>query len=266
MGLGGRSLVLQRRLAIADRIRRDGATRVETLAALLGVSAVTVRADLAYLEEQGLVVRSLGKARPVPAADTGGGAAAMRRAAFLPMLRAAAELVGHRLTLLLGPGSLPVQLLPELSDRQGLVLLLTALDAVPMARHCIGDRLHLLGSSLGGPASLHGLGSHRVDLFVFQASRIASGFAILPPGASEPLHQAACRQAADSAALVSGEAAEAGQPRVPLSAIGQLLLPGMPDPALRAMLADCGFTSGGVQPDGALLFSNARRGRALRSA
>ena len=38
------SLVLQRRLRIAEVIRRQGSMRVEALSEMLGVSAVTVRA------------------------------------------------------------------------------------------------------------------------------------------------------------------------------------------------------------------------------
>lgn len=61
-----RKPVLQRRLRVAETIRRRGSMRVEALSEMLGVSAVTVRADLSYLEAQGLVLRGAGQARALP--------------------------------------------------------------------------------------------------------------------------------------------------------------------------------------------------------
>ena len=62
MALGGKSVALKRRLKMrgADPPeRRDARGRSQRG---LGVSAVTIRSDLSYLEDQGLVFRSFGKA------------------------------------------------------------------------------------------------------------------------------------------------------------------------------------------------------------
>src|SRR5215470_11855256 len=66
---------LKRRLAIVDLVRKDGEARVDDLSARLGVSSVTIRSDLNYLEGQGYVVRAFGKAKYNPALQTGNHAA-----------------------------------------------------------------------------------------------------------------------------------------------------------------------------------------------
>src|SRR5260221_12883121 len=65
------SSALKRRLQIVDVVRKDGEARVEDLSAQLGVSTVTIRSDLNYLEQQGYVVRAFGKARYNPALQNG---------------------------------------------------------------------------------------------------------------------------------------------------------------------------------------------------
>lgn len=212
MSLGPRSVVLQRRLTIADWIRRHGITRVEALSQELGVSVVTIRGDLAYLEEQGLVVRSAGRARPNPAADSKPVAApGLSRDEALPMLRLAASLAGQDETVLLGPGRLTRQLIPHLPAGPDFKLVLADLDALTVARACLDGSLHLLGgqldrdsSRLVGPQSLHALGLHVVGLFILQAQATSHGVALLPAGASEPFHRAAIRRAGRTVALVDG--------------------------------------------------------------
>ncbi len=64
--LPNRNTPLRRRLQIADLVRKHGEITVEDLSRLLGVSSVTIRSDLNYLEEQGYLMRSAGKARHIP--------------------------------------------------------------------------------------------------------------------------------------------------------------------------------------------------------
>ena len=61
----------QRRRQIIETLSQQGETSVETLAALYGTSEVTIRKDLAALEENGLVVRRFGGAilMPIESAD-----------------------------------------------------------------------------------------------------------------------------------------------------------------------------------------------------
>lgn len=63
-----RACVENRRNRIIERMQTDPEVRVDELADLLGVSLITIRRDLQYLEEQNLLVRTYGGAvstRPV---------------------------------------------------------------------------------------------------------------------------------------------------------------------------------------------------------
>lgn len=53
---------IERRLEILELIQNQGKARVEDLAELFGVSTVTIRSDLSFLEKKGHVVRSHGSA------------------------------------------------------------------------------------------------------------------------------------------------------------------------------------------------------------
>ena len=52
----------ERREQIIQRLRQQGSVQVNDLSALYGVSTVTIRNDLAFLEKQGIAVRSYGGA------------------------------------------------------------------------------------------------------------------------------------------------------------------------------------------------------------
>lgn len=54
-----------RQIEIATRLRRDGVVSIAGLAEQLGVSAVTIRRDLAVMEKAGLLVRTHGGATPM---------------------------------------------------------------------------------------------------------------------------------------------------------------------------------------------------------
>ncbi|MDR5858154.1 DeoR/GlpR transcriptional regulator [Halomonas eurihalina] len=63
---------LKRRLSIAEHVRDKGDANVNELAEQYGVTTVTIRTDLQYLEDQGYLIRSFGGARCIddPAAGT----------------------------------------------------------------------------------------------------------------------------------------------------------------------------------------------------
>ncbi len=52
----------ERREQIIQRLRQQGSEQVNDLSALYGVSTVTIRNDLAFLEKQGIAVRAYGGA------------------------------------------------------------------------------------------------------------------------------------------------------------------------------------------------------------
>lgn len=265
MSIGSRSVVLQRRLTIADRIRRHGITRVEALSEELGVSVVTIRGDLAYLEEQGLVVRSAGQARPNPTAGIKAAALpGLSRTEALSMLRIAAGLAGQDMTVLLGAGSLTRQLIPHLPTGTDFRLVLSDLNALAIARACLDGPLHLLGGELDrdsnrldGPQSLHALSLHVIGLFVLQVQAISPTVLLLPPGASEPFHRAAARRAGHAVALVDGNGLHTavGLPQLATHCVDHVILPANAHREALGHLAGAGFHEVPLPDNTAYLFN-----------
>ncbi|TKR23315.1 DeoR family transcriptional regulator [Cellulomonas hominis] len=78
-------LAVDRRAQVLDLLQRTGSARVSDLTEALGVTAVTVRRDIAHLAEAGLVrrvhggVTLLGAAEPVTSGEEGGGERAAPR-------------------------------------------------------------------------------------------------------------------------------------------------------------------------------------------
>ena len=62
-----RAIAYNRHIHILDLLRDQGSVRVEDLSLDLGVSDVTIRRDLDYLNEKGLLLRTHGGANTVPA-------------------------------------------------------------------------------------------------------------------------------------------------------------------------------------------------------
>ena len=245
--------------------------RVDALSETLGVSAVTIRADLAYLEEQGLVVRSSGTARPA-LANTGAAATGMSELSqsdARAVLRLAASLVLDEATILLGPGLLPTQLVASLPPEPGLILM--SLDAAALARRFTDGPVWLLGGQLGpdgnaieGPQAVSALSLHTIGMFFFQADALVGDRLLLPPGASEPIHRAAVRQASHTVALIDGghRAHAAGPAGLPAASVGHVILSAEPSARTARALADGGFQRMGP-PDGpAQLYGKAPDGPA----
>ncbi|MGI4799666.1 MAG: DeoR family transcriptional regulator [Janthinobacterium lividum] len=268
MSLGSRSLVLQRRLKIAQRLRQHGITRVDTLSRELGVSVVTIRGDLAYLEEQGLVVRSAGGARSAAISRAEAASPVLSRDDARAMLLAAAGLVEDGSLVLLGPGRLVTQLATYLPSEGSLGLVLTDLSALPVARLCLDGALHVLGgqvhengSTLDGPQSVQALALHEIELFVMQAQAIGAGTVALPADASEPFHRAATRRARRTVALVDGNGLHpAGNlPKLALRCLDHVILTeGAHHDALQALL-DAGFRPARPPHPGASLFNKIKQ-------
>jgi DeoR/GlpR family transcriptional regulator of sugar metabolism len=212
MVLGNRSTVLKRRLKIAELVRRSGEARVDELSQILSVSAVTIRSDLTYLEGQGLIIRSAGKAIAMAAVTErqGDDPETLPRAKVSAMLRAARALIDPEQALLIGPGPLALQVIPLLADTAGLSLILSSLDAVPLALRCLDCEVSMLagrlgadGSSLEGPRTLQSLRVELVDTFIFEVNGInRKGEFIFLNSAAEQLCAQGCQQARRSIALV----------------------------------------------------------------
>ncbi len=255
MIFGTRSAVLQRRLKIADWIRQHGQMRVDELSEALAVSAVTIRGDLNYLEEQGLLVRSFGKAvaaRPLRPRERLP-ARSLAKPLVLPMLRLAAALIEPDQTLLVGPGEMPAQILPLLAEVRDLAVVLTTLDAVPLARRLLDGRVLLLagelgldGASLQGSATLRSLDLFPFSYFLMQAETLDSdGGLLLPSREAQRFAAAAAHRARRSIGLLerATQSLEKRPGELPLAALTDVILPSPPNARAGAVLAQAGFAA-----------------------
>ena len=267
MTLGARSAVLQRRLKIAEWIRQHGQMRVDELSAALSVSEVTIRSDLTYLEEQGLILRRFGKAVAAQAMRLRERtpASLLTKALTLPMLRLASVLVEPDQTVLIGPAALPGQIIPLLAELPGLNLLLSTLEAVPLARACLDGRVHVLGGELApeggaleGMSVLRNLVQYPIGLAVLEADGLSTdGNLLLPTKFSAQFLAASCSHAARAIVLVRTPSVslETRPSQVAIGASTDLIFPALPSQRARAVLADAGFRFAAAEPGSAARFS-----------
>lgn len=243
--------MLERRLKIADWIRQHGQMRVDELSAALAVSAVTIRSDLNYLEEQGLLVRSFGKAIAAKVALHRPAGEPLAKSVSLPMLRLASRMIEAEHALLIGHGQLPLQIIPLLTELQGLTVVLAGLDAVPLARRLLDCRLRLVGgeigpdgSSLMGSEALRGLDSYPITHFLMQAESLSSEAGLLLDSkAEERFCGAACRRARRRIALIERPALslERRLSEIPLALVTDAVFPSPPSARAREVLTTAGF-------------------------
>ncbi|EKM98333.1 MULTISPECIES: DeoR/GlpR family DNA-binding transcription regulator [Acidocella] len=151
----------QRRQTILARLRA-GALDVEALSAELGVSASTIRRDLARLAAGGQVLRTYGGAAvPEQSLQVRAGVNMEQKRAIA---RLAASFVQQGETLLLDAGTTTGALAAELAGMQGLHVITNGLTALNALAGKPGVELSVLGGqlrqiSLGtvGPAAEHAL-------------------------------------------------------------------------------------------------------------
>jgi DeoR/GlpR family transcriptional regulator of sugar metabolism len=173
---------LKRRLQIVEMVRKRGEVSVEELSQAFDVSSVTIRTDLTYLEQQRYLVRSFGKARYLaqrpgesilmPLSD-----GATRKAAEMAIARFAAESVDDHESLMLGAGEIVHKVLPLLSDRSNLSLLLNDIAMAQTAQRFVHCELQLTGghlideaTTLTGPDAERSVTARPLDLCILEAS------------------------------------------------------------------------------------------------
>ncbi len=163
-------LVPDRHRALLDEVRRRGSAQVGQLADAVGVSAATVRRDLAALEAEGLLRRARGGAyldptrAPSPAASGD------------PEVKArigqrAAQFVEDGMTVLILSGSSTESMLPALLHHQDLSVVTNGLGvANALAPHpqitlvMLGGVLHREQMTLLGPMTAQNMADLHVDI------------------------------------------------------------------------------------------------------
>lgn len=139
-----------RQQRIRELVSRDGATRVDTLAEAFGVSAETIRRDLARLAEEGAIQKVHGGARRLRLFAEGSrderaaeGAEAKARIA-----RRLAEIVEPGETLFIDAGTTTLACAEALSATEGLTVITNSLEIAQRVGRNASASVYLLGGAL----------------------------------------------------------------------------------------------------------------------
>lgn len=169
-------LVPERRRRIIDLVRRKGSATIEELSRAVGVSAWTVRRDLAELEDDGLLVRTRGGAIVAalgsgdPRGAAGEPAPGESAGAKARIARRAVELAEPGSTIMVLAGSTTGAMVPALHDRR-LTVVTNGLDIANGLKHApqislvvLGGYLHRDQMTLLGPMSEGSMAGLHVDV------------------------------------------------------------------------------------------------------
>ncbi len=144
----------QRRRAIIEILNSAGEVSVEILANHFATSEVTIRKDLGALEGNGLLLRRYGGAILVPQeliADPTGEKTSVRKQ---NLGKAAAQLIRDHNRIILDSGSsTTAALLPELSHKQGLVVMTNSLGIANALRELENEPTILMTGGTWDPKS-----------------------------------------------------------------------------------------------------------------
>lgn len=173
---------LKRRLQIVELVRKRGEVSVEELSQAFDVSSVTIRTDLTYLEQQRYLVRSFGKARylaqkPGDSVLVHEADGATRKASETTIARFASEAVDDHESLMMSAGEIVHKILPFLSDRSNLALLIQDIGMAHTAQrflHCelllTGGQLEPGATAMTGPDAEASVARRSIDLCFLEAS------------------------------------------------------------------------------------------------
>lgn len=201
MSAGVGRATLKRRLAIIDAVRRLGFARTETLAELFDVSSVTIRSDLAYLQNQNLVIRVNGGARPcLDRMPVSSGDEPTDIAGCHALARQAARRIGAGQTVFLD-NSRASSLVPLHALSGALRFLVNGLDSFHLASRSCDSTIALLGGSydrqglpVGDPAARQALSFYEIDLAILAVSHVTEDRVVCLDRSGNCL-EAACGQA-----------------------------------------------------------------------
>lgn len=124
---------LQRRQAILSLLAQQGELSVDALVSRFAVSAVSIRKDLAALEEEGLLLRRYGGAVPLPQ-DSQQEAAHPISAYKHAIAQAAVQLLQPQSRIIIDSGSTTAAMIPKLGRVQGLVVMTNSLNVANALR------------------------------------------------------------------------------------------------------------------------------------
>lgn len=144
----------QRRRAIIDMLDNQGEVSVDALAAHFATSEVTIRKDLSALESNGLLLRRYGGAVPMPQELITDPAVEKVSPQKQAIAKAAAQLIRDHNRIILDSGSTTTaNLLPELSHKQGLVVMTNSLSVAYALRELENEPTILMTGGTWDPKS-----------------------------------------------------------------------------------------------------------------
>jgi DeoR family fructose operon transcriptional repressor len=193
----GGMFVEERHRAILERLRAAGKVTVEELTSAFRVSAPTVRADLARLEEQGLLQRTHGGAIRASATlfePPYAQRQVMRHAEKRAIAKAAAARVKEGETVLLDAGTTTHEMALLLKERARLTVVTNSLANALALMENEGIQVILVGGSLQarrratlGPLAVRFLEAFRVDraFLAFNGIHPEAGFTVVDFDAAE---------------------------------------------------------------------------------
>ncbi len=255
------SNLLKRRLKIAELVGEQGEIKVEDLSAQLGVSGVTIRGDLSYLEAQGYLKRSFGGAIATPSfvplteqdevrSPVNGQTLAL--AQQLEIARHCARDIRPQQTLFLGEGSISRRIIPFLSELTQLRLIVNDLHHALLAQQYIDGEIIVAGDELLAPLSLltgksleDTLNRYRIDHFIFEASIRESDGGLM---VSQPLlagfYQDGLSRALRSTVIITGQPARSDPPLIAgnLAQADHLVTSRFIQQHYQHLLSDAGFS------------------------
>jgi DeoR/GlpR family transcriptional regulator of sugar metabolism len=144
----------QRRRAIIEMLNAQGEVSVELLAEQFATSEVTIRKDLSALEANGLLLRRYGGAVPLPQeliADPSSEKVSPQKQS---LAKTAAQLIrDHNRVIIDSGSSTTAALLPELSQKQGLVVMTNSLSIANALRELENEPTILMTGGTWDPKS-----------------------------------------------------------------------------------------------------------------
>ena len=158
----------ERREQIIQRLRQQGSVQVNDLSALYGVSTVTIRNDLAFLEKQGIAVRAYGGAlicdSTTPSVEPSvEDKSALNTAMKRSVAKAAVELIqpGHRVLLDSGTTTFEIA---RLMRKHGMNVANALLEAEGVELLMTGGHLRRQSQSFYGDQAEQSLQNYHFDM------------------------------------------------------------------------------------------------------
>lgn len=143
----------QRRRIILEQLQQHGEVNVEELVKQFSTSSVTIRKDLMALENNGLLLRRYGGACSIPTELTKEPDSSQVSKQKQDIAKAAAHHIRDHNRIIIDSGSTTLALIPELDQKQGLVVMTNSLQVVQALQNLENEPTFLMTGGTWDPHS-----------------------------------------------------------------------------------------------------------------